>query len=79
MSHPARELPRRPRIRVCRIVVDWGVYVLLVLSWQATATIAERIGRPVHVYEPARADRWLFGGRLPTITLQGWLADPDHQ
>lgn len=57
-------------------VLDWGPFLLLVLSWQATAGLADQLGRPVHVMGPLRAERWLFHGTIPTIWLQDRLFDP---
>ncbi|MGD9891556.1 MAG: phosphatase PAP2 family protein [Dehalococcoidia bacterium] len=57
-------------------VLDWGPFLLLVLSWQATAGIADELGRPVHVEQPAEFDFYLFGGRLPTVELQQRFFDP---
>ena len=57
-------------------LLDWGPFLLLVLSWQATAGIAKELGAPVHFYGPADADVWLFRGRLPTFELQQRLYTP---
>ena len=57
-------------------LVDWTPFLLLVLSWQATAGIANKLGRPVHVTEPLAIDRWLHFGRLPTVELQQWFYNP---
>ncbi|MGH2584867.1 MAG: hypothetical protein ACRDJE_08140, partial [Dehalococcoidia bacterium] len=59
-------------------VLDWGPFLLLVLSWQATAGIADQFGQPVHVEQPAEFDFRLFGGRLPTVELQQRLFDPSQ-
>jgi len=59
-------------------VLDWGPFLLLVLSWQATAGIADQLGQPVHVEQPAEFDFRLFGGRLPTVELQQRLFDPNE-
>jgi membrane-associated phospholipid phosphatase len=59
-------------------LLDWGPFLLLVLSWQATADLAYRLGRPVHVTQPAAFDWWLFHDHLPSWELQRWLFDPDH-
>src|SRR5262245_16329945 len=48
-------------------VLDWGPFLLLVLMWQATAGVADSLGRPVHMRSVAEVDYWLFGGRLPTF------------
>jgi membrane-associated phospholipid phosphatase len=57
-------------------VLDWGPFLVLVLSWQATAGLADQLGRPVHVMGPLRAERWLFRGTIPTVWLQDRLFDP---
>jgi membrane-associated phospholipid phosphatase len=57
-------------------VLDWGPFLLLILSWQATAGIADEMGRPIHVEQPAEFDFQLFGGRLPTVELQQRFFDP---
>lgn len=57
-------------------VFDWGPFLVLILAWQATASIADELGRPVHVRALPAADRWLFDGRLPTVLLQERLWDP---
>lgn len=54
---------------------DWGPFLLLVLSWQATAGLADQFGYPVHVRELVEAERWLFRGTVPTIWLQERLFD----
>jgi hypothetical protein len=51
-------------------VLDWAPFLLLVLSWQATAGVAEQLGRPVHMNALVRGESWLFGGSIPTIELQ---------
>jgi hypothetical protein len=59
-------------------VLDWGPFLLLVLLWQATAGIADSLGRPVHVRSVAEADYWLFRGHLPSFELQQRLFDPER-
>lgn len=55
---------------------DWSPFLALVLSWQATAGIANRLGSPVHMVEPVQAERWLFRGNIPTVALQERMFDP---
>jgi membrane-associated phospholipid phosphatase len=55
---------------------DWGPFLLLVLSWQATAGLADQFGRPVHVQQVADAEQWLFRGSIPTLELQERLFNP---
>lgn len=56
--------------------LDWAPFLFLVLSWQATAGVANHFGRPVHMTAPAHADMWLFHGTLPTVWLQDRMFDP---
>jgi hypothetical protein len=55
---------------VCRLLADWVPLVALLLLYDATRGLADTFGMPVHVTEPAAADRWLGGGVLPTVWLQ---------
>lgn len=57
-------------------VFDWGPFLLLVLSWQATAGVADQFGGTVHVSQIVDAEMWLWGGRIPTVELQDRLFDP---
>jgi membrane-associated phospholipid phosphatase len=59
-------------------VLDWGPFLVLILSWQATAGIADELGRPVHVEQPAEFDFYLFGGRLPAVELQQRFFDSNE-
>ena len=59
-------------------VLDWAPFLLLILAWQATAGIADELGRPVHFSGPAEVDFRLFGGRLPAVELQHRLFDPNR-
>ncbi len=58
----------------------WPVVVALVAYWLARGVaddLTELLGLPIHVTEPIRADRWLFGGTTPTERLQdAWCRDP---
>jgi hypothetical protein len=56
--------------RVVRLLAEWLPVAALLLLYDATRGLADTLGMPVHVTEPAAADRWLGGGVLPTIRLQ---------
>jgi hypothetical protein len=56
--------------RVVRLLVEWLPVVALLLAYDATRGLADGLGMPVHVTEPAGVDRWLGGGVLPTVRLQ---------
>lgn len=56
---------------------DWWPGVLALVVYFYSRGIADQLGVPVSVTMPIDADRWLFGGELPTITLQrAWCGDP---
>ncbi|MCZ2860277.1 phosphatase PAP2 family protein [Blastococcus sp. VKM Ac-2987] len=56
--------------RLVRLLVDWLPLAAVLLAYDATRGLADGLGMPVHVTEPADADRWLGGGVLPTVWLQ---------
>jgi hypothetical protein len=46
------------------------------MAYDASRGLADGLGMPVHVIEPALVDRWLGFGALPTVVLQQhWDAD----
>lgn len=57
-------------------LLDWGPFLLLIIGWQASAGIADGLGRPVHVQGPLALELALFGGKLPTVELQRALYRP---
>jgi hypothetical protein len=59
--------------RLLRLLVEWLPVAALLLVYDATRGVADTLGMPVHVTEPASADLWLGGGRLPTLWLQHTL------
>lgn len=67
-----------PRHRVGRILVDWLPFLLVMLIYDYSRGWAETAGMPIHWYPQIRADRFLFGGVLPTVWLQDHLLDPDR-
>jgi membrane-associated phospholipid phosphatase len=61
--------------RFLRFVGDWVPFVAIFLGWEAMRGIAPQTGFLPHVGDLAAAETWLFGGHLPTASLQGWI---DH-
>jgi hypothetical protein len=53
-----------------RLLADWVPLVAVLLLYDFSRGLADGLGFPVHVSEPAAADRWLGGGTLPTAWLQ---------
>lgn len=56
--------------RVVRLLTEWLPVAALLMAYDATRGLADGLGMPVHVSEPASVDRWLGGGVLPTVWLQ---------
>lgn len=56
---------------------DWGPILGLLLVYDFSRGFAEN-GRAPHITELIDADRWMFGGELPTLWLQDKLYDPHH-
>ena len=69
----------RDRWAALRLLADWVPLGVVLLAYDASRGIADTLGAPVHVTEPAAADSALFGV-VPTVWLQahltapGWLA-----
>jgi hypothetical protein len=59
--------------RVVRLLTEWLPVAALLMAYDATRGLADGLGMPVHVTEPASVDRWLGGGVLPTVWLQQTL------
>ncbi|HEV7189171.1 MAG TPA: phosphatase PAP2 family protein [Blastococcus sp.] len=56
--------------RAVRLLVEWLPVAVLLLAYDATRGVADGLGMPLHVTQPAAADLWLGGGTLPTAWLQ---------
>jgi membrane-associated phospholipid phosphatase len=67
-----------PRHRVSRVLTDWLPFLLVMVVYDYSRGWAETAGMPLHWYPQIRADRFLFGGVLPTVWLQDHLLDPDR-
>ncbi|MCA0145057.1 phosphatase PAP2 family protein [Blastococcus sp. LR1] len=65
--HATTQGPRR----LGRLLLDWLPLVAVLMAYDASRGFADGVGMPVAVQELADADRWLFGGVLPT----GWLQE----
>jgi hypothetical protein len=56
---------------------DWLPILGLLVVYDFSRGLADDLSAP-HVTEMIDADRWVFGGQLPTIWLQEHFYDPDH-
>ncbi|MCR1781619.1 phosphatase PAP2 family protein [Nocardioides carbamazepini] len=65
---------RKPVREHLAFLRDWSLPVALLLLYLYSRGISDDLGfASVHVTEPIDADRWLFGGTLPTEWLQARL------
>lgn len=53
-------------------LLRFAPFILLLLAYDSFRGIADDLNHNVHYFEMIGADRSLFGGTLPTITLQQW-------
>lgn len=52
---------------------DWLPFALLLLLYELSRGAADTLGFPVQWQYPVIIDEFLFGGHLPTVTLQGMM------
>jgi membrane-associated phospholipid phosphatase len=64
--------------RMARIVTDWLPFTLILLLYDRTRGVAQSISMPLHEHDIVGAERWLFGGHIPTVWLQQHFYDPLH-
>jgi PAP2 superfamily protein len=64
---------RRPWRAHLDFLRDWWPPLVLLAVYLYSRGLADELGFRVHVTEPIRFDRWLFGGVLPTEYLQAHL------
>jgi hypothetical protein len=64
---------RRPWRAHLAFARDWWPPLALLTVYLYSRGLADELGVAVHVTEPITADRWLFGGTLPTAFLQEHL------
>ena len=67
---------RSPR-DIVRLVCDWVPFAAILLVYDLSRGVADSLGSPIHTSEMIDADRWLFGGHVPTEWLQARLLDPN--
>ncbi|MGH2449619.1 MAG: phosphatase PAP2 family protein [Chloroflexota bacterium] len=62
--------------RALLFIRDWGVFIAVLLAWQATSFLATNFGFPWHLAAPIAADKLMFGGTVPAVWLQAHLYHP---
>ena len=66
----------RERWMFPRALLDWLPFSAAMVCYDLSRGLADRLGPPVRVAWPAQADRWLFGGTVPTEWLQNHFHTP---
>jgi hypothetical protein len=61
-----------------QVVMDWLPFTAVLLLYDHTRGVADTLGIHLHEQDILDAERWLFGGQLPTLWLQHHLYDPVH-
>lgn len=62
--------------RMLYVVRDWLPFALVLIAYDLSRGAADFVGRPTLWNWQADADRWLFGGTMPTVWLQERLKLP---
>jgi hypothetical protein len=60
-----------------RALGDWLPFTAVMVCYDLTRGVADELGREVHVSWPVAADRWMFGGAVPTVWLQQRFHTPN--
>ncbi|MEP6599830.1 MAG: phosphatase PAP2 family protein [Actinomycetota bacterium] len=58
------------------VLVDWLPFTAVLVVYDVSRGLADWVGLPLHMADIADADRWLFGGAVPTVWLQDRFLDP---
>lgn len=63
--------------RMFYVIRDWLPFALILIAYDLSRGAADLIGHPTLWHWQADADRWLFGGNMPTVWLQERLKLPE--
>ncbi|MGI8759740.1 MAG: phosphatase PAP2 family protein [Jatrophihabitantaceae bacterium] len=64
--------------RMLQVGLDWLPFTLVLMLYDKSRSLAATVGMPLHVRDIATAERWLFGGVVPTVWLQQHFYSPTH-
>jgi membrane-associated phospholipid phosphatase len=59
-----------------RVLLDWLPFTIVLVVYDVSRGLADWVGLPLHEGDVAAADRFLFGGTVPTVWLQQHLLHP---
>jgi membrane-associated phospholipid phosphatase len=61
-----------------QVLLDWLPFTAVLLLYDRTRGVADRLGISLHERDIVRAEEWVFGGTEPAVWLQHHLYDPAH-
>lgn len=61
-----------------QVFVDWFPFTAVLLLYDRTRGVADRLGIELHESDALHAEKWLFGGTEPTVWLQQHIFDASH-
>jgi membrane-associated phospholipid phosphatase len=61
-----------------RVLLDWLPFTAVLVLYDQTRGVADRLGISLHERDILDAEKWLFGGTEPTVWLQHHLYHPAH-
>ncbi len=61
-----------------QVLVDWLPFSAVLLLYDRTRGVADKLGISLHESDIVHAEKWCFGGTEPTIWLQQHLYNPSH-
>jgi membrane-associated phospholipid phosphatase len=64
--------------RCLQVAIDWLPFTAVLMSYDQTRGLADKIGIPLHEEDIVDAEKWTFGGTEPTVWLQHHLYTPSH-
>jgi membrane-associated phospholipid phosphatase len=59
-----------------QVIMDWLPFTAVLLLYDRTRGVADTLGISLHEADILDAEKWLFGGQLPTLWLQHHLYSP---
>jgi membrane-associated phospholipid phosphatase len=59
-----------------RVFLDWLPFTAVLMAYDYSRGLATTVGLPVHVRDVVDAEKWFFGGTVPTVWLQDHFYSP---
>ena len=66
----------RGQRKLFRVVLDWLPFTAVLMVYDISRGLATSVDMPLHESDIVTAEKWLFGGNIPTVWLQDHFYDP---